>query len=124
MKNSPSKPFELRLQDGHRHSVRYPEQILVGCELLGGPQLEIALRRAGGYHDIVDELIASDPKVLSGKPCLRGTRIPVFQILELLAAGERSEDILRDYPALREEHLRAALQYAADLAKEEAGALG
>ena len=53
------------------------------------------------------------------KPCLKGTRIPVYLVLQKLAAGERFSDILKAYPQLRPEHITAALQYAAQLASEE-----
>jgi len=54
-----------------------------------------------------------------GKPCLKGTRIPVYLILEKLAAGETSQDILAAYPQLKSEHIHAGLEYAARLAAEE-----
>lgn len=57
--------------------------------------------------------------VMMGKPCLKGTRIPVYLILEKLAAGETSQDILGAYPQLKPEHIKASLEYAARLAAEE-----
>ncbi len=63
--------------------------------------------------------ISVDPRVCHGKPCIRGTRIMVSIILDYLKAGESSEKILRQYPALQEEDVRAALAYAAWLAREE-----
>ena len=54
-----------------------------------------------------------------GKPCLKGTRIPVHLILEKLGAGETAEEILAAYPQLTPNHIRAALQYAARLASDE-----
>ncbi|HEX3745041.1 MAG TPA: DUF433 domain-containing protein [Bryobacteraceae bacterium] len=65
------------------------------------------------------ELIEARVEVMMGKPCLKGTRIPVYLILEKLAAGETSEGILAAYPHLRPEHIRASLEYAAQLAAEE-----
>jgi uncharacterized protein (DUF433 family) len=59
------------------------------------------------------------PDVMLGKPCLKGTRIPVYLILEKLAAGESAEMILEAYPQLTKEHIVAALQYAAGLASNE-----
>jgi len=59
------------------------------------------------------------PDVMLGKPCLKGTRIPVYLILEKLAGGETAEEILAAYPTLRPEHLSAVLEYAARLAAEE-----
>lgn len=59
------------------------------------------------------------PDVMMGKPCLKGTRIPVYLILEKMAAGETAEQILRFYPQLTADPITAALQYAADLASNE-----
>ena len=58
--------------------------------------------------------IAIDPAVRSGKPCIRGTRITVYDILEYLAGGMSEDQILRDFPALTREDVRAALEFAAD----------
>jgi uncharacterized protein (DUF433 family) len=58
-------------------------------------------------------LIVSDPKVMMGKPVVRGTRITVELILEKLAAGETMEDLLTDYPHLTTEAIHAALGFAA-----------
>jgi uncharacterized protein (DUF433 family) len=57
--------------------------------------------------------------VMMGKPCLRGTRIPVYVILEKLAAGETSQDILAAYPQLKPKHIQASLEYAARIAADE-----
>ena len=59
-------------------------------------------------------LIAIDPEVRFGKPCIKGTRIAVVDILQWLASGMAHKDILQDYPSLKEEHIRAALAFAAD----------
>lgn len=67
--------------------------------------------------------ITSNPGVCSGKPCLKGTRIPVHIILDLLAAGETYDGILRAYPHISVDEIRACLSYAAFLAEEEAGVL-
>lgn len=63
--------------------------------------------------------IVTKPGVLGGKPCIRGTRISVELILELLASGASREDILRAYPHIPPEGLAAALQYAAEAMKNE-----
>lgn len=65
------------------------------------------------------ELIDVRSDVMMGKPCLKGTRIPVYLVLEKLAAGETSEDILAAYPQLKREHIKASLEYAARLAADE-----
>jgi uncharacterized protein (DUF433 family) len=67
----------------------------------------------------MSEWITSDPKILGGKPCIRGTRISVEFILELLASGAKTEDILKSYPHITEEGLKAALEYAARSLKNE-----
>jgi uncharacterized protein (DUF433 family) len=65
------------------------------------------------------ELIEARADVMMGKSCLKGTRIPVYLILEKLAAGETTELILSAHPQLRPEHIKAALAYAARLAADE-----
>lgn len=56
---------------------------------------------------------------MMGKPCVKGTRIPVYLLLEKMAAGESAERLLSAYPQLTSEDLRACLEYAAALAAEE-----
>ena len=60
------------------------------------------------------ERIAIDPAIMLGKPVIRGTRITAELILRRLAAGETSEEILRAYPRLASDDIRAALAFAAD----------
>jgi uncharacterized protein (DUF433 family) len=55
---------------------------------------------------------------MHGTPCLRGTRVPVFVILDNLADGESVEAILANYPSLQPAHISAALAFAAELAHE------
>ena len=62
--------------------------------------------------------ISVNPEVCHGKACIAGTRIPVSVILDNLAAGLTSEEILGQYPSLSDRDVFAALQYAALLAKE------
>lgn len=57
--------------------------------------------------------ITFDKEILGGKPIVRGMRIPVDMILELLAKGATSQEILEDYPELEPDDIRAALLYAA-----------
>jgi uncharacterized protein (DUF433 family) len=57
--------------------------------------------------------ITQDPAIMTGKPCIRDTRIPVDLILRKLAAGESRERLLADYARLEEADLDAALAYAA-----------
>jgi uncharacterized protein (DUF433 family) len=58
--------------------------------------------------------IAIDPEIRSGKPCIKGTRITVGDILQWLASGLSVPEILDDFPLLKEEHIRAALAFAAN----------
>lgn len=61
------------------------------------------------------EHIVSDPAVLGGKPCIKGTRISVEFLLELAASGALRDDIVQAYPRLTREDVEAAFQYAAQL---------
>lgn len=63
--------------------------------------------------------IVVDSKILVGKPVIRGTRIAVEFIMELLANGWSEEQILKNYPQLTKQDIRAALKYAAETLKEE-----
>ena len=63
--------------------------------------------------------IVVDPAVLVGKPILRGTRIPVQFVLELLAGGWSAKQILENYPGLTEDDVRACLAYAAERLESE-----
>jgi uncharacterized protein (DUF433 family) len=58
--------------------------------------------------------ITFNPEQCSGRPCIRGMRIRVKDVLEMLASGASQEDILRDFPDLEAEDIRACLQYASD----------
>jgi uncharacterized protein (DUF433 family) len=64
--------------------------------------------------------ITHNPNVMGGKPCIRGMRVTAGMILGMLAAGHSAEEILRLYPYLESDDIRAALEYAAWRAKEEA----
>ena len=63
--------------------------------------------------------ITSDPKVLGGRACIRGIRIPVSVIVSQVAHGASPEEILKDYPDLEPDDLRQAMEYAAWLTSEE-----
>ena len=67
----------------------------------------------------ISDRISADPKICYGKPCIKGTRIPVYIILELLAGDTSPNEILREYPHLTKEDIKAAINYAAKLATEE-----
>lgn len=63
--------------------------------------------------------ITVNPKVMVGKPTIRGLRITVEQILRAMAAGVSEEELLREYPELEKEDLRAVLAYALELVDQE-----
>jgi uncharacterized protein (DUF433 family) len=63
--------------------------------------------------------ISFDPRVLGGRACIRGMRIPVSLLVGQIAHGATFEEILSDYPDLEREDLQQALAYAAWLAQEE-----
>lgn len=63
--------------------------------------------------------VLADPKIHHGDPCIRGTRIPVAMILGSLADGLSVEDVLAEYPQLSQEDIRAALEYAAEVLRQE-----
>ncbi len=62
------------------------------------------------YHS----LITIEPDKRSGKPCIRGTRMTVTDVLEYLAGGMTAEELLQEFPDLTEEDIRACLAFAAD----------
>ena len=64
------------------------------------------------------ERIAVDPAVCHGQACIKGTRIMVAVVLDNLAAGLQIDELLKSYPTLAAEDVRAALEYAAELARE------
>jgi len=63
--------------------------------------------------------IVSDSTIMLGKPVIKGTRIPVYLILELLSAGYSFKRIVKAYPSLTEEDVKAAVDYAAQIVKNE-----
>lgn len=67
----------------------------------------------------MNRYIESDPKVMMGKPVIRGTRITVESILDRLAAGETVEQILEAQPRLTREAIQAALAFAADVLRAD-----
>jgi uncharacterized protein (DUF433 family) len=76
------------------------------------PIVHQALR---GYREPMDltTVIEARPGVRSGKPCFIGTRIAVYDVLDYLAAGMTTQEIVDDFPELSDTHVRAALEFAA-----------
>ena len=60
------------------------------------------------------ERIFINPNIRFGRPCIKGTRIAVYDVLSWLASGMSFEQILNDYPELKEEDIKACLAFAAD----------
>ncbi len=63
--------------------------------------------------------IEVNPKILFGKPVIKGTRIPVYAILDLMAAGLNIEQVLEEYPHLKKEDIIAAIEFASGIVKKE-----
>lgn len=64
----------------------------------------------------IESMITSDAEVMDGLPVFAGTRIPVYIVLDYLAQGSTTDQILQDYPALDEQKIRGALKFAEILA--------
>jgi uncharacterized protein (DUF433 family) len=73
-----------------------------------GPSVEMTANR-----------ISIDPQICHGQACVKGTRIPVHQIVRMLANGDSIEDLLAEFPTLSREDIQASLEYAAELAEEQ-----
>ena len=67
----------------------------------------------------INKYIVADTEICHGKPTFKGTRVMVWQVLDLLAVGESIKEILEDFPSLRKSHISAALEYASDLIEGE-----
>jgi len=63
--------------------------------------------------------IVVDPEIMTGKPVIKGTRIPVELIIKLMGEGMSNEDILEGYPSLTEEDIKASLLYGASVVSSE-----
>ena len=69
------------------------------------------------------ERISIDPKACHGQACIKGTRIPVHQILRMMANGDTIEDLLKEYPSIVREDILDCLNYAASLTEEQVATL-
>ena len=67
----------------------------------------------------INKYIVADSEICHGKPTFKGTRIMVWQILEMIAGGETIKEILKDFPSLNKFHIAAAFEYAARLMEGE-----
>lgn len=84
-----------------------------------GPSVRQDVRCPGEFPMASTDRIVIDPKILTGKPVVRGTRISVELVVDLLAAGWSHDQILASYPHICEDDIRACLAYASELLREE-----
>jgi len=70
-------------------------------------------------NDELLQRIAVDPLVMAGKAVIRGTRIPVDMVVRMVAQGIPEQELLREYPRLTSQDIRAALTYAAEVVAHE-----
>jgi len=67
----------------------------------------------------MNERISINQNICHGQACVKGTRIPVYQVVSMLANGDTVEQLLKEYPSLKREDILACLHYAAKLAEEQ-----
>ena len=72
----------------------------------------------------MNERITIDPAIHHGQACIKGTRIPVHQIIGMLANGDTIEELLKEYPSITRDDILACLDYAASLAEEQITPIG
>ena len=70
------------------------------------------------------ERISIDPNICHGQARIKGMRIPVHQIIHMLANGDTTEELLKEYPSLTRDDILACLDYAASLAEEQITPIG
>ncbi len=63
---------------------------------------------------VINKYIVADSNICHGKPTFKGTRVMVWQVLEMLEGGASHKEIIEAYPSLTKEHIKAALHYAAE----------
>ena len=71
----------------------------------------------------INKYIVIDSNICHGKPTFKGTRIMVWQVLEMLEGSITAKEIIEDFPSLTKEHIKAALGYAADIARGKDNAI-
>ncbi len=69
-------------------------------------------------EEVMDRIVI-DPEILAGKPVIKGTRIPVYLIIELLGNGLTEKEVLRQYPSIKSEDIKASLLYASKCLQNE-----
>ena len=86
---------------------------------MGGQCTEVLGRLPGRIGNAMNDRILIRPDICHGQACVKGTRIPVHQIVRMLANGDTIDDLLGEYPSLDREDILACLDYAAALAEEQ-----
>jgi len=69
-------------------------------------------------HAVLLERISIDPNICFGKPCIKGTRVWVSLVLDLLASGQSIDAVLESYPQLKREDVLACIAYGAEMSRE------
>lgn len=67
---------------------------------------------------VINKYIVADPEICHGKPTFKGTRVMVWQVLEMLSTGATEKEIKEAFPSLTSKHVKAALEYASSLTRE------
>ena len=75
-------------------------------------------------HENLLRRISVDPNICHGKPCIRGNRVWVSLILDLLADGLSTEQVLAEYPGLEPDYIRACVAYGAEMTRERVVVIG
>lgn len=65
----------------------------------------------------INKYIVADPNICHGKPTFTGTRVMVWQILEMLSSGAKESEVIEAFPSLNKKHIKAALDYASSITK-------
>ena len=109
---------EILTTEGRRQLIRrlidHPEADTVreGAVSIDIQPMKSAVQRGLTTLENVKKMVVSDPEILSGMPCFKGTRIPVYHIAWIVANGDEIPAILKAYPRLDEEQVEAAILYA------------
>ena len=92
------------------------------CRGFVGIGISVVMETFFGYNESMpllerESLVISDPQVMDGLPVIRGTRIAVYLVLEMLESGMTIDQIVTEYPHLTADQVRAAVRYALDLSR-------
>ena len=113
----------MTARQGRTSSLRSGRPTLTRSAPSGRGRRRPLWHTGGVTHDDLLERVMIDPTICHGQPCIRGTRVLVTVVLDALAAGLSTPEILEHYPTLQPEDVRAAAAYGASLAKQEVHAL-